>query len=163
MILGLLSDSHDNMSALQSAVRKIKEEGVSLVLHAGDYVAPFTAKIFLEEKIDVIGVFGNNDGEKNHLLKKYSEVGEIKGEVADLSFNGKKICIYHGTFEAFTDALAKSGSYDVLVTGHTHVAKIEKINKCLVVNPGEVCGYLTGKRSYALLDTEKLEAKILEF
>jgi predicted phosphodiesterase len=32
----------------------------------------------------------------------------------------------------------------------------------MVINPGEVCGYLTGKPTMALLDTVKREAKIIE-
>jgi len=32
----------------------------------------------------------------------------------------------------------------------------------LVVNPGEVCGYLTGKATVGLLDTAKHEARIME-
>jgi predicted phosphodiesterase len=30
------------------------------------------------------------------------------------------------------------------------------------VNPGEVCGYLSGKSTIALLDTVKREARIVE-
>jgi predicted phosphodiesterase len=30
------------------------------------------------------------------------------------------------------------------------------------VNPGEVCGYLTGKSTIALLDTDRREAEIIE-
>jgi len=35
------------------------------------------------------------------------------------------------------------------------------MGKTLVINPGEVCGYLTGKPTIALLDTVKHEAKII--
>jgi predicted phosphodiesterase len=37
-----------------------------------------------------------------------------------------------------------------------------KNGKTLVINPGEVCGYLTGNATMALLDTAKREAKIVK-
>jgi putative phosphoesterase len=52
-------------------------------------------------------------------------------------------------------------SYDVIVHGHTHEARVQRQGKTLVVNPGETCGYLTGESSIALLDTEMFEAKIV--
>ena len=58
-------------------------------------------------------------------------------------------------------ALAESGLYDVVVYGHTHQASLERRGKTLVVNPGELCGCLTGRSSYALIDLEKLETDLV--
>jgi len=44
--LGVISDTHDNLDAIGKAVDEFNKRRVSLVLHAGDYVFPFTAKIF---------------------------------------------------------------------------------------------------------------------
>jgi len=56
-----------------------------------------------------------------------------------------------------------SGAYDVVIYGHTHKAKIEKKeNKALMINPGECCGRLTRRRTVAILDLEKDEAKIVQ-
>jgi predicted phosphodiesterase len=30
------------------------------------------------------------------------------------------------------------------------------------VNPGEACGYLNNKATFAIIDTEKMEAEIIE-
>ncbi len=49
-----------------------------------------------------------------------------------------------------------------MVTGHTHWPKIEKIDGVLVVNPGEASGWLTGKKTIALVDLNTLEAEIIE-
>jgi len=40
---------------------------------------------------------------------------------------------------------------------------VQKKGKTLVINPGEVCGYLTGKSTIAILDTTKCDARIIEF
>ena len=60
------------------------------------------------------------------------------------------------------NALADSGYFDAIVHGHSHMKGIQRRGKTLMVNPGEVCGYLTGKPTVALLDTVKNEAEIIE-
>jgi predicted phosphodiesterase len=32
----------------------------------------------------------------------------------------------------------------------------------MCVNPGEVCGYLSGKRTVAIVDLDRMEAEIVE-
>ncbi len=41
MLIGVVSDTHDNLPLVEKAVKRLNEEKVNLVLHAGDYVAPF--------------------------------------------------------------------------------------------------------------------------
>jgi putative phosphoesterase len=53
------------------------------------------------------------------------------------------------------------GGFDAVVHGHSHANVSMSMGKTLVINPGEVCGYLTGKPTLALLDTSKREAKIV--
>ena len=43
MIIGLISDTHDNLPYIIKAITRLKEEHAKLVLHAGDYIAPFTS------------------------------------------------------------------------------------------------------------------------
>ncbi|MEA2051944.1 MAG: metallophosphoesterase family protein [Euryarchaeota archaeon] len=60
-------------------------------------------------------------------------------------------------------ALAVSGAYDVVRYGHTHKAEIEKKeDKALMINLGECRGHLTRRRTVAILDLEKDEAKIVQ-
>ncbi len=40
MLIGLMADTHDNIHLIDRAVERFNEEGVELVLHAGDYVSP---------------------------------------------------------------------------------------------------------------------------
>jgi len=69
--------------------------------------------------------------------------------------------VYHGTSPVLLKALAESGLYDIVIYGHTHQAVIEKRGRTLVVNPGELCGCLTGRSSYALINVEKLEVDLI--
>jgi len=48
-----------------------------LVLHAGDFVSPFTALEFKNLNCPLKGVFGNNDGDKLYLQEKFKGIGEL--------------------------------------------------------------------------------------
>lgn len=162
-LLGIISDTHDNLSAIDKAVEIFNSRGVSLVIHAGDYIAPFAMARFSNLKSDFKGVFGNNDGERVGVQKKASDLGSKIEDLLELTYEGKKIAVYHGTHNAVVKALVKSKSYDVVLVGHEHKADVRKENGVLVVNPGEACGYLTGKKTLCILDIEKLKAEIVTF
>jgi hypothetical protein len=68
----------------------------------------------------------------------------------------------HGTETELLDAIINSGYFDAVIHGHSHNKSIEKKGKTISINPGEVCGYLTGKSTIALIDTAKNEARIIE-
>ncbi|RLE53327.1 MAG: YfcE family phosphodiesterase [Candidatus Methanomethylicota archaeon] len=162
MFLGVISDTHDNLSAIEKAVEEFNKRNVALVLHAGDFVSPFTANIFSKLKCKLIGVFGNVDGEKEHLKERFNAIGaEIVGDFAEVEFHGVKIALIHGVHEAIVKSLAKSGEYALVVRGHTHRAKVEKIGEAIVVNPGEACGYLTGNKTIAVIKIPELVAEMI--
>ena len=60
------------------------------------------------------------------------------------------------------DALANSGKFDIILSGHTHTMVNKKHNDVLIVNPGELCGYLTNKPTFAIIDTDTMNAEIVE-
>lgn len=162
MIIGLISDTHDNVPMIKRAVKRLKEERVKLVLHAGDYISLFTAKPYTELGVPMIGVFGNNCAETEELKKVYSGVGaDLRGYFAEIDEGGLKIALTHGHIKSEMDR-AMSGEYDVVVRGHSHRSSISEENGILVINPGEVCGYVSGSNTVAFLDTEKRFAWISE-
>lgn len=164
VLVGLISDTHDNLEAIRRAVEIFNARKVELVLHAGDFNAPFTVKAFKPLKAKLIGVFGNVDGERLLLRKRYTEMinAEIPGEFAEVEVGGCKLALLHGTIQPVVEALALSGRYRVVVRGHTHQPEKTTLGQALIVNPGEACGYLTGRKTIALLDTERLEAEFVE-
>jgi len=60
------------------------------------------------------------------------------------------------------EALADSGKFDIILSGHTHTTINKKHKNVLIVNPGELCGYLTNKSTFAIIDTETMNAEIIE-
>ena len=155
-----MSDSHDRKTMIRSAVVLFKKHGVETIIHAGDFISPITFNYMKEIDVPFIGVFGNNDGEKAFLKKRFNNIGNLyercfKGEIA-----GKKFIVLHEN--DLVDSLAKSGDYDVVIYGHTHEIDVRKVGSTLVLNPGEVCGWLTGKYTVAILDTDTLDVEIID-
>jgi putative phosphoesterase len=159
MLIGLIADTHDNMHMLKKAIDLFNERGVELVLHAGDYIAPFTAREFKRLNCRLVGVFGNNDGEKFGLTKNFEDFGELHEAIHQLQVGGKMFAITHNPEMAKT--LASGGAYDVVVFGHTHRAEIKEEGKTLLVNPGECGGWLEGRSTIALLDTATMEVELI--
>ncbi len=161
--IGIIADTHDRLQFIDRAVKVLNREEADLVLHAGDYVAPFAVLQFRSLKAKLIGVFGNNDGDRNLLKRKFDEIGaEIRGKFAEISVNNLKIALIHGEENDLLKALINSNYYDVVIHGHTHKAEKYRVGKTLVINPGEVCGYLTGKATIAILDVDKREVEIID-
>ena len=73
MLIGAISDTHDNLPQIEKAVKYLNDQKVGLVLHAGDYVAGFVIPKFKQLNCKLIGVFGNNDGDHELLKKRFSE------------------------------------------------------------------------------------------
>lgn len=163
MLVGLVSDTHDYKAAILAASALLKERGVGLILHAGDIVSPFTAEWFASSGARFFGVFGNNDGERSFLQKQFSAMGEIRGEIAETDVAGRKVVLYHGTNALVLDSLAQCQLYDAVVTGHTHISMVERRGRTLVVNPGEGSGYLYGRCTLGIMDTDTMEAEIVDF
>lgn len=158
MLIGIISDTHDNVPMIREAVRIFNEKKVGLVIHAGDYIAPFAVIPLGELECQYVGVFGNNDGEKLGLNRISQE--RLKVAPHSMDFGGRKILILHEQSELA--ALIKSQIYDIVIYGHTHKPVIEKQGKTLVINPGECGGWLSGKSTIALADLERMTAEIVE-
>lgn len=154
MKIGVISDTHDNILMIKAAVELFKKEYVNLVLHAGDHVAPFTAMVWKELDCEFIGVYGNNDGDQELLKKQFRKIGRIYQRPREIILRGKKILLMHEPDNI--KELALSEKYDLIIYGHTHRQKIYREGKTLVVNPGEACGWITGKATAITLDLDSM-------
>ncbi|RLI36915.1 metallophosphoesterase [Candidatus Bathyarchaeota archaeon] len=165
MLIGLMADTHDRLPLVEKAVEALNKKDVELVLHAGDFIAPFVIPRLAKLEAKLIGVFGNNDGDKALLLKRAAETNgkvELRGLFAEVLVDGLRIALLHGHEGELLRSLVACGGYDVVVHGHTHQAGSRREGRTLIVNPGEVCGYLYGRPSVALLDTKELRVEFVE-
>jgi len=158
-MIGIISDSHDNMPKIESAVELFNSEGVELVLHGGDFISPLTADPFARLNAPFIGVFGNNDGERLYLTKKFEDIGKIYPDYHEFSFGERRGVLMHEP--KFIDALVASGMYDLIVYGHTHKVDIRE-GKIVVVNPGECCGWMTGRATVVILDADTMQPRVID-
>jgi hypothetical protein len=165
MLIGLISDTHDNLPLVEKVIKRLNDEKVDLVLHAGDYTSPFTVPKFKALSCRLIGVLGNNDGDHELLKKKFGETQncEVRGRFAQVDVEGFRIALLHGEETELHNALVSCGSFNAIVSGHTHISSNEMKGRTIVVCPGEVCGYLYGKPTFGLLDTAKRTATVIEF
>ena len=162
MKIGLMSDTHDRLPFIDKAIQRLNEEKVELALHAGDYSAPFAAFRFKPLKAKMIGVFGNNDAEKVLLQKNFETIGkQVQGKFAEVKVDNLKIALLHGEETDLLESLINTSAYDVVMHGHTHQAVVHKQNRTLIVNPGEVCGYLSEKATIGFLDTETMKVELV--
>ncbi|BAT72556.1 phosphodiesterase [Thermosulfidibacter takaii ABI70S6] len=158
MLLGILSDTHDHLDNVKKALELFKERNVDIVVHCGDIISPFCLDFLNQSGLEWLGVLGNNDGEVEILLKRAD--GRLSKEPKEIELEGKKILIKH--YHHFVDEVARSGKYDLILYGHTHQVRVDKLGATLVVNPGECCGWLTKKPTVAIVNLEKMEAEIVE-
>lgn len=147
--IGIIADTHDNRIAIQKAVALFNERRVSLVLHAGDCVSPFTVMDFQTLTCPMELVYGNNDGERIGLHKAFSALGTIAPGPRLITFAGKTILLTHehDCLQAYTGCT----TVDLVVYGHTHTVDVREATP-RIVNPGEAGGWLSGRSTVAVVD-----------
>jgi len=158
MKVGVVSDSHDNLPKISRAVELLKSQGIQTLIHLGDYVSPFSLRPILESKLELIGIFGNNDGDKL-VLQRVSN-GQIIESPRIQTIHGKRLFIAHQV--PYFRSLGISGEFDLVMFGHTHEPFLERVSNCLILNPGELGGWLYGRATMAIVDLEIMEANIIE-
>lgn len=153
MLVGIIADTHDNVPKIREAVELLNRRQVGLVIHCGDFVAPFSVKALLGLEAPIECVFGNNDGEKEGLKELLPVLQEPP---AELVVAGRKFLITHqiANVEECQDA-------DYIIYAHTHEAEV-KTGSPTFINPGECGGWLTGNCTIAILEVETGLTEIVE-
>ena len=155
MKIGIIADTHDNIIAIQKAVSFFNAQELEYVIHAGDYVAPFSLKELVKVRAKLVGVFGNNDGERKGLLSICKDIHEPP---YDILWDGKHIVVTH-----MLESLSKKSTQntDIIISAHTHVSKIGG-GYPLYLNPGECCGWLSGKSTVMIVDIARRHAEVID-
>lgn len=168
MLIGIISDTHDNAGNILKAVELFNKKNVDLVIHCGDWVSPSMPPFINGLKCKVISVFGNNEGDKFNFLtlENVKEVGiEFHNVCFEKEIDGRKIVAYHGQSEILLNGLIESQKHDAVFSGHNHRASIKKKGKTLHVNPGSISGVcateLSDEITVAIYDTKTNNAKII--
>lgn len=156
MRIGLLSDTHDRLPTLQAALDRFARLGITTLIHPGDVIAPFAAKLLAAFPGTLHITYGNNDGERAGLKTVLPQIqdGPLWVPLAD-----KRVLVHHFIDWCAPDDVARA---DIVITGHTHQAGLERRDGKLLVNPGECCGWVTGRCTVATLDLNTNEVEFIE-
>ncbi len=138
MKIGVLSDTHIHLAEEIPAETLKAFSNVDLIIHAGDFVGSAVLE-GLKQLAEVKAVRGNVDSMKLKGLLPDKEI---------LVVGGRKIGITHGSgspegIEHRVRALFDD--VDIIIYGHSHVAKMEQVRGVLLFNPGP------GYRSFGIL------------
>jgi hypothetical protein len=139
MNIAIISDTHDNLAAVQWIIEYLNRQEIITAFHAGDIIVPGVVKMFADHyKGHLHYIFGNNDGEQ----AKHMEIVQKNPDKLTLylwagmsqEFAGKKIFMNH--YSEIAELVAKSGEYDLCIGGHDHQYRVIKHGNSLFVNPG---------------------------
>jgi len=162
MLIAIMSDSHDNIWNMQKVLGIIKNKRAEMIIHCGDFIAPFMLEELEKAGIPVHGVFGNNDGDQ-YLLTKFSLTVfsniTLHGIVGQVDIDGFNIGFTHQGMVA--EGLAAGGNYKMVCFGHSHEYLLKKIGQCILLNPGEVMGK-DGRPGFCFADTKTAEVERVE-
>ncbi|TCC93698.1 metallophosphoesterase [Pedobacter frigiditerrae] len=154
MLIGIFSDVHDNLENLKRTLLFFNSRQISTLIFCGDFCSPIPARLMGAFEGEIHCVFGNGDGDRFTISKfANNEFKNLKlhGEHAELNFGNAKIAVTH--YPLYGKALASTGDYNAVFSGHTHEKSEERINDCLWVNPGEIMGW-KGTPTCAIYNTE---------
>ena len=153
--IGVISDTHDRLDKVRVAVALFNRLKPERVVHCGDVVAGFVFKEMGGLSMPMVAVYGNCDGDREALRQRAEELGIALHEGPfRFESGGKCIVVSH-------QPLSPPPDCDFYLHGHTHKLRHEG-KRPVVINPGEACGWLFGRSTAAMLDTDTAEVEFLD-
>ena len=153
--IGVISDTHDRLDKVRDAVALFNRLKPDRVVHCGDIVAQFVLREMSGLCAPVTAVYGNCDGDRAALQQRAEELGIALHEGPfTFDLDGKRIVVSHRPLSPVPDC-------DFYLHGHTHKLRHEG-SRPAIVNPGEACGWLFGRSTVAMLDTDTANVEFLD-
>jgi len=161
MKLGVLSDTHNNLTNLEAALTFFRREGVETIIHCGDLTAPETASSM--RGFRVIHTAGNGDYANGQIRQVLVDLDpqNFSGMVFSGEIAGVSIAATHGHLPGKAAELARSGEYRYVFSGHSHRRMEEQVGATRMVNPGALGGLKVEERSIFLLDLVSGEGRFI--
>ena len=163
MLVGVVSDTHNNIKNIENIINIFNKEEVDLVIHTGDISKAKTLRLFSNLNCPMTGVFGNND----RIEKGFKEVCHecnfsFQEPPLSLSLKNKKVAVFHEP-EQIDSYIKKNTDVKLIIHGHTHRYREETLNDIIFFNPGESAGYLEGKNAIGIINLNNLKIKRIFF
>ncbi len=162
MIIGVTGDTHNNLKNIKNICSIFNENTTDLVFHTGDISLAKSLLVFKDLKCPLIAILGNNDiGEKQSLINASKSFNcKIFEEPYFKKIKNKTFSILHHPDLIDEEMISKC---DYIIHGHTHRYRLDRVNECIIFNPGECAGFMKGKNQIGLINLNKSEIKIVNF
>ncbi|MBT5017657.1 MAG: YfcE family phosphodiesterase [Planctomicrobium sp.] len=137
MRLGVVSDTHGNLTNTAKAVQLLRELNVEVVIHCGDIGSPAVVHEFAEWSTHF--VFGNVDQDPVLLEQAIRDAEQNSHQrFGELILADRKIAFLHSDDQRRFQETIHTGEYDLVCYGHTHNAESHTEGRTLVLNPGAI-------------------------
>ncbi|REJ67366.1 MAG: YfcE family phosphodiesterase [Planctomycetota bacterium] len=158
MLLGVVSDSHGHVQMTSEAIDMLTALEVEHVIHCGDIGSEAIIPLF--EPWPTQFVLGNVDYHEEPLARAIEQTGQtFCGRFGTLELAGRRIAFLHGDDTRRLGETIESGEWDLVCSGHTHVAAVEQYGRTLALNPGAI--YRANPHSIAVVELPEVRATIV--
>jgi uncharacterized protein len=152
MRIGVISDTHGQVTSARDALRVLDAFGVAMILHCGD-VGIEIIPLLKGRKVHV--VCGNTD-DPDRLRRALNDPGHtFHNHLGRLEIGGCRVALLHGDDEKLLHQTIHSGQCDLVCHGHTHAFSSSHQRGTLVLNPGALSR--TQRPSVAVVEIPSLE------
>ena len=159
MLVGIMSDTHDQVERAAGASALLAAEGAEALIHCGDLTGPEVVHAIAEAGPTCSYVLGNNDFELEGIARAIAATGgNDLGWAGELTIAGKRIAVTHGHLaEEFRRLLRSEPDY--LLFGHSHQPLDERDGPIRQINPGAL--HRARQWTVALLDLDADSVRFL--
>ena len=161
MRIGIVSDTHNNITNVHRIVELFNDARVDRVIHTGDITQAKTLEVFTHLNAPLYGVFGNNDKERESLEAAMGQFGFLfRDPPFELEWHGRRIVVVHDPLELDGTLAAH---HDLALHGHTHLYRHEAREGQVIFNPGECAGHMKGLNAVGVVDLRDLSTDLMKF
>jgi len=163
MLIGVVSDTHNNLKNIDKIIDLFNCYDLEFVIHTGDITNSVSLEKFKRLNTNLIGVYGNNDLLENNLEEVCNTQGfKFEKPPLELTIANTKISVFHEP-DNIHQYLIKNKEAELILHGHTHKYRYEKIKQKIIFNPGESAGLMEGYNSIGIIDLPSLKVDRIFF
>lgn len=156
----VISDIHGNIYNLNKVLDIYRQEHCEKLLILGD-LFNYGIDLNKEDIVNRLNLL------RNSIIYVKGNCDEyVKGLLFDTPYftniiiNNKKLFLTHG--HIFDKNYLLSTDSNIVLTGHTHISNIDKINNKIFVNPGSISKSRIGENSFSIIDENSITIRNLD-
>ena len=163
MLIGVVSDTHNNLKNIDKIISLFNKEDISLVIHTGDIANSGSLEKFSKLSCRLVGVYGNNDRYEVGIKETAARHNfQFQEHPKSINLCERNIAVFHEP-ELIEEFLLDKKNIDIVLHGHTHRYRNEVLNDVLYFNPGESAGMVEGSNAIGIINLIDLTAKRIFF